>query len=176
MTKEEYLPHRLTLLALEKEHTRARDALANQRRALPLTEVTTPYTFTTSSSTKTTLHDLFSGRPQLIIYHFMFSPDWDAGCPSCSLFADSIPNLAHLQGHGTSFVAVSRAPIEKINAYKQRMGWDFPWVSSFESPFNYDVGVTQDESVKPVEYNFKNKEEMVKRGIEYFTSGEQPGQ
>ena len=105
----------------------------------------------------------------------MFSPDWEQGCPSCSLLGDSVPNLSHLHGHSTSWVAVSRAPIEKINKYKERMGWTFPWVSSFESSFNYDFGVTQDEAVKPVMYNWKTKQELEECGQPWFAKGEQPG-
>jgi len=175
VSPSEYLPLRLSLLEAEKKNTRERDALSRQRRTLPVVEVTTDYTFTNEDGKKVTLAQLFDGRPQLIIYHFMFSPDWDAGCPSCSLFADSIPDLRHLNGHSTTFVAVSRAPIEKVKAYKKRMGWKFPWVSSFETSFNYDFHVTQDEAVAPVLYNWKTKEEMEKRGIGFFAKGEQPG-
>ncbi|EXJ57944.1 hypothetical protein A1O7_05367 [Cladophialophora yegresii CBS 114405] len=173
----EYLPLRLSLLEAEKENTRARDELARQRRALPVVEVTTPYTFTDATGRKLTLADLFDGRAQLIIYHFMFDPDWDAGCASCSLLGDSVPDLRHLHGHSTTFVAVSRAPIDKINAYRARMGWtsSFPWVSSFGSSFNHDFGATQDEAVAPVKYNFKTKEELEARGMGYFARGEQPG-
>jgi len=175
VSPSEYLPLRLSLLEAEKENTRARDALARQRRSLPVVEVTTPYTFTNEDGKQVGIGELFDGRPQLIIYHFMFSPDWDAGCSSCSLLGDSVPDLRHLNGHSTSFVAVSRAPIDKIKAYKKRMGWTFPWVSSFGTSFNYDFHVTQDESVTPVLYNWKTKDEMEKRGIPYFATGEQPG-
>jgi predicted dithiol-disulfide oxidoreductase (DUF899 family) len=175
VSAEEYLPLRMSLLEAEKENTRQRDAVNRQRRSLPLVEVTTKYTFTNEDGKKVSLHDLFDGRPQLIIYHFMFSPDWEGGCSSCSLLGDHVPDLRHLQGHSTSFVAVSRAPIEKIKAYKKRMGWKFPWVSSFGTPFNYDFQATQDESVKPVLYNWKTKDEMEKRGMPYFARGEQPG-
>jgi predicted dithiol-disulfide oxidoreductase (DUF899 family) len=137
--------------------------------------VTKDYTFTAEDGSQKTLLDLFEGRSQLILYHFMFSPSWTAGCPSCSLFADHIPTLTHLNGHSTSFVAVSRAPIEKINAYKERMGWTFPWVSSHGTNFNFDFHVTQDENVAPVMYNFKTKQEMLDRGVAYFAEGEQPG-
>ena len=179
VTPSEYLPHRLSLLEKEKQLTRARDALNAERRSLPLVEVTTPYEFTAldeSGNKKTvTLADLFAGRPQLIIYHFMFDPDWDAACPSCSLLGDSVPPLEHLNSHSTTFVAVSRAPIEKIVKYKERMGWKFPWVSSNGTSFNYDFHVTQDEAVAPVKYNWKTKEEMVARGQPWFAKGEQPG-
>ncbi|KIW33054.1 hypothetical protein, variant [Cladophialophora immunda] len=175
VSQAEYLPLRLSLLESEKENTRARDELARQRRSLPVVEVTTPYTFTNEDGKEVSLVDLFDGRPQLIIYHLMFSPDWEAACASCSLLGDSVPDLRHLHGHSTTFVAVSRAPIDKIRAYKQRMGWTFPWVSSSGSSFNYDFGATQDEAVRPIQYNFKDKEEMEKRGLAHFARGEQPG-
>lgn len=105
----------------------------------------------------------------------MFDPSWDGGCSSCSVVGDHIPALEHLNSRSTSFVAVSRAPIDKIAAYKKRMGWTFPWVSSFEGDFNYDFKVTQDDDVVPVEYNFKTKQEMLDKGQPWFTEGEQPG-
>lgn len=179
MSPIEYRSARLDLLAKEKELTRARDALTAERQALPIVEVTKDYAFTAigpnGEKTAVNLSDLFDGRPQLVIYHFMFAPDWEAGCPSCSLLGDSVPPLEHLHSRSTSFVAVSRAPIEKIEAYKKRQGWKFPWVSSHGTDFNYDFGVTQDETVRPVEYNFRSKEEMEKRGQPYFATGEQPG-
>jgi len=176
VSPSEYLPLRLSLLEAEKENTRARDALTRQRKTLPVVEVTKDYTFAADSSgKKVSLGDLFAGRPQLILYHFMFSPDWEGGCPSCSLLGDSVPDLSHLHGHSTSFVAVSRAPIEKIEAYKKRMGWKFPWVSSFETDFNYDFQATQDEAVQPIKYNFQTKQELVDRNHAYFAQGEQPG-
>ncbi|PGH23154.1 hypothetical protein AJ80_02786 [Polytolypa hystricis UAMH7299] len=181
VSPDEYRSARLSLLAKEKEATRARDALAAERRKLPMVEVTKPYTFTgingdTAKEQTLTLSDLFSGRRQLIIYHFMFDPSWEAGCSNCSLMGDSIPPLHHLHTRSTSFVAVSRAPIEKINAYKERMGWtSFPWVSSYNSDFNYDMHVTGDQAVRPVEYNFKNKEELERVGQGFFSRGEQPG-
>lgn len=175
VSPSDYQPLRLSLLQAEKENTRARDALAKKRRALPVVEVTKPYTFKTESGETVTLEDLFAGRAQLIIYHFMFGPDWEAGCSSCSMVGDAVPDLRALNSHSTSFTAVSRAPIEKIAAYKKRMGWTFPWVSSFESSFNYDFHVTQDESVTPVLYNWKTKAEMEAAGQEFFAKGEQPG-
>jgi predicted dithiol-disulfide oxidoreductase (DUF899 family) len=138
--------------------------------------VTKPYTFTGDSGKKSlSLSDLFFGRRQLILYHFMFDPEWDAGCSSCSMMGDSIPRLEHLNARSTTFVAVSRAPIEKIAAYKKRMGWTFPWVSSYDSDFNYDMHVTEDEAVHPIEYNFKNHKELLERGQDFFARGEQPG-
>ncbi|KUL87768.1 hypothetical protein ZTR_03145 [Talaromyces verruculosus] len=175
----EYRAARLSLLAKEKEATRARDALAAERRKLPAVEITKPYSFTVISKDgekKTiSLSDLFHDRRQLIIYHFMFGPEWDAGCPSCSVMGDSFPALEHLNSRSTTVVAVSRAPIEKINAYKKRMGWTFPWVSSYGSDFNYDMHVTQDENIATIEYNFKSKDELLRDGQDYFAKGEQPG-
>lgn len=124
---------RQQMLVKEKAFTRARDALAAERRNLPVVEVTKPYTFTTldvSGNEQTvSLVDLFGPHRQLIIYHFMFGPTWEAGCSSCSFFADHIPSLVHLNSRSTAFACVSRAPAAKIDAYKKRMGWTFPWVS-----------------------------------------------
>lgn len=173
-----YRASRLELLAKEKQLTHAYDELCKDRRTLPVVELTKAYTFTRLTAEGTqesvTLPDLFEGRRQLIIYHFMFDPTWDGGCTSCSGLGDSIPPLEHLHARSTSLVVVSRAPIEKIAAYKERMGWGFPWVSSSGSDFNYDFHVTLDEDVAPVEYNFKGKEELEERGPE-FAKGEQPG-
>jgi len=105
----------------------------------------------------------------------MFSPDENEGCSSCSYFGDHVPDLRHLHSRNTTFVAVSRAPIAKIEAFKKRMGWKFPWYSSHGTDFNYDFKVTQDETVAPVEYNFRSKDELEKRGMPYHTRGEQPG-
>lgn len=176
----EYRAKRLSLLAKEKEATRVNDALAAERRQLPVVELRKPYTFTIISpkdgqKKEVTLLDLFSGRRQLIVYHFMFDPSWEVGCSSCTLLGDSFPTLEHLHSRSTSIVAISRAPVEKIEAYKQRMNWTFPWASSYGSDFNYDMHVTQDESVCEVEYNFKNKDELLKLHQDVFTKGEQPG-
>lgn len=175
----EHLVARLALLEKEKELTRAYDKLAAQRRTLPLVEITKEYVFTTLDShkqeTQITLSELFEHRRQLIIKHFMFDPSWDAGCTSCSMSADYLVALEHLHSRDTSLVVVSRAPIQKIEAYKQRMGWVFPWVSSFGSDFNYDFHVTLDSGVAPVEYNFRSEAELLSRGLTYSTKGEQPG-
>lgn len=126
-------------------------------------------------SGKTSLLDLFDSRKQLIIYHFMMTPEEEEGCSSCSFLADHIPNLSHLHSRQTSFVVVSRAPLDKIEAFKKRMGWTFPWVSSFGSDFNYDFHVTLDEAVAPVEYNFKDKATLEKEGKSFLTKGELSG-
>jgi len=129
------------LLAKEKEATRARDALAAERRTLPRVRIDKDYTFARPDG-KATLPDLFEGRRQLLLYHFMFGPNQDAGCDGCSMFVDQIGHLAHLHARDTSFALVSRAALAKITAYKKRMGWAIPWYSSFESDFNVDFGVS----------------------------------
>lgn len=129
------------LLIKEKELTRARDALNAERRKLPMVKVEKSYEFHGDNGTISFL-ELFSGRRQLIVYHFMYAPDWKAGCDGCSWVADAMTHPAHLHARDTSLVMVSRAPLEKINQYKTRMVWSIPWYSSFESDFNYDFGVT----------------------------------
>jgi predicted dithiol-disulfide oxidoreductase (DUF899 family) len=128
------------LLAEEKEATRARDALAAKRRRLPMVRIDKDYVFDGPDG-KASLLDLFEGRGQLLLYHFMFGPNQDAGCDGCSMFVDQIGHLAHLHARDTSFALVSRVPIAKIEAYRERMGWTIPWYSSFESDFNVDFGV-----------------------------------
>ncbi|MDN3558917.1 DUF899 domain-containing protein [Vreelandella neptunia] len=129
------------LLIKEKELTRARDALSAERRKLPMVKVAKSYEFHGDGGPISFL-ELFGGRRQLIVYHFMYAPDWKAGCDGCSWVADAMTHPAHLHARDTSLVMVSRAPLEKINQYKTRMGWTIPWYSSFESDFNYDFGVT----------------------------------
>jgi len=189
VSREEWLAERKTLLLKEKEMTKKMDQLSAERRRLPMVEVTKNYLFEGPSGEvavrKVNLLDLFEGRKQLIIYHFMFDPNnapegksgapWDEGCDGCSFVADNTPNLAHLHARDTSFVVVSRAPLSKINPFKKRMGWTFPWYSSYGSNFNYDFHVTIDESVAPVEYNFKSKKELEAKGEAYHIEGEQPG-
>jgi predicted dithiol-disulfide oxidoreductase (DUF899 family) len=163
------------LLAEEKAMTRARDVLNTKRRELPMVEVEKDYVFEGGDG-KASLLDLFDGRRQLIVGHFMFDPNWDEGCPSCSAGADKISDglLKHLHARDTSLVEVSRAPLDKIEAYKARKGWTFPWYSSYGSNFNYDFHVTLDESVTPVEYNYRTKAEHEQAGTSYYVEGEQP--
>lgn len=137
-TREEWLTARSDLLKREKELTRMSDDLARQRRELPWTPVEKEYTLQTENG-PTTLAELFDGRSQLVVYHFMFGPDWDAGCPVCSSIADSFNGvLAHLRARDVTMICISRAPIEKLLAYRKRMGWDFTWASSHGSDFNFD--------------------------------------
>jgi predicted dithiol-disulfide oxidoreductase (DUF899 family) len=142
VSHEEWLKARLELLAAEKELTRQRDALTRQRMALPWEPVEKPYRFEGPNGA-VSLAGLFEGRSQLIVYHFMFAPDWEEGCTSCSFMADNFNGIPiHLNHRDATFTAVSRAPFAKIEAYKKRMGWSFPWVSSNGSDFNFDYHVT----------------------------------
>ncbi|MFT4158995.1 DUF899 domain-containing protein [Shinella sp.] len=158
VSREAWLNARKTLLALEKEETRLRDKVRAERLALPWVKVDKTYTFETPQGHKT-LADLFDGRSQLIVYHFMYGPDWDAGCPGCSFMADHIDGmLPHLNNHDVTMIAVSRAPLEKLEAYRKRMGWKFPWVSSHGSDFNFDyhVSFTKEELASgKVMYNYR---------------------
>jgi predicted dithiol-disulfide oxidoreductase (DUF899 family) len=143
--RDEWLVAREALLAREKEHTRSGDNLARQRRELPWVRVEKEYRFETDQGTRT-LAELFDGRSQLLLYHFMFGPSYEAGCPTCSSGADAVNGvLPHLNARDVTMVYVSRAPLEKIRAYKRRMGWSFPWVSSAESDFNFDFEVSRTE-------------------------------
>ena len=144
--REAWLRARKELLEKEKAYTRQGDELAALRRALPRLKVDQDYVFD-SPAGPVSLADLFDGRSQLIVQHFMFGPDWEAGCPSCSFWADGYnPLVVHLNQRDTSLVVVSRAPIDKIEAYRQRMGWDFNWVSSLNNDFNFDFNVTASEA------------------------------
>ncbi|MEA2192381.1 MAG: hypothetical protein QOI73_2502 [Solirubrobacteraceae bacterium] len=147
---------RIALLEEEKALTRARDALNVKRRELPMVEVDKAYLFTGPDG-EASLLDLFEGRLQLIVGHFMFDPSWEDGCPSCSAGADEVSQglLDHLHARDTTLAYVSRAPIEAIERYRAKKGWRFPWYSSHGSDFNYDFHVTLDESVAPPEYNFR---------------------
>lgn len=175
-SRNKWLDARKELLKKEKQLTHARDALASERRRLPMVKVEKNYEFKGPDG-KTDLLGLFEGRRQLIIYHFMFDPDWDKGCPSCSAWADHIArgHLNHLHARGTTLALVSRAPLAKIQPFKERMDWKVPWYSSYGSNFNYDFHVTQDESVAPVEYNYRNKATLEHLGQHYHVEGEQPG-
>jgi predicted dithiol-disulfide oxidoreductase (DUF899 family) len=174
VTRDEWLVARRELLAREKAATRARDELTAERRRLPMVEIDKDYVFEGPSG-KVGLRDLFEGRSQLIVYHFMFDPTWDEGCNACSVVADNVGHLAHLHARDTSFALVSRAPLSRIEPFKARMGWTLPWYSSLGSDFNYDFHVTQDEAVAPVEYNYRDKTELIEAGMPYRTSGEMPG-
>jgi predicted dithiol-disulfide oxidoreductase (DUF899 family) len=169
VSKDEWLVARKQHLSKEKEFTRLRDELSRQRRELPWVRVEKNYAFDGPKG-KETLADLFDGRSQLIVYHFMFGPEWEEGCPSCSFLSDHVDGgLVHLAHRDVTFLVVSRAPLPKIEAFKKRMGWRFKWVSSYGSDFNFDyhVSFTKDEMAKgKVHYNFELNE---------FPSEEAPG-
>jgi predicted dithiol-disulfide oxidoreductase (DUF899 family) len=142
VSKNEWIEARKVLLQKEKEFTKLRDQLSQQRRDLPWVAVDKEYVFDGPNG-KETLSELFDGRSQLIVYHFMYDPNWDAGCPSCSFWADNFNNIiVHLNQRDVTMIAVSRAPFNKIDAYKKRLGWDFKWVSSFDTDFNHDYYVS----------------------------------
>jgi len=157
VSQEEWIAARRALLVKEKAHMRAADALAEERRALPRMKIEKTYTFDTERGRKT-LAELFEDRQQLIVHHLMYPPEWEAACPGCSFQAEHIDGPAqHLENHNVSIVAVSRAPLDKILAYRERMGWRFPWVSSFESDFNYDFHVSfrkEQVAAGKIDYNF----------------------
>jgi len=168
---EEWRAARVALLEQEKELTRRRDALSAQRRRLPMVEITKPYRFQGPHG-ELGLLDLFEGRLQLIVGHFMFHPEWEDGCPSCSAGADEVADglREHLAVRDTTLAYVSRAPLEKLERYKAKKGWTFPWYSSNGSDFNYDFDVTLDASVKPHEFNYRGPEELPAS----FAESEQP--
>lgn len=176
VSRKKWRKKRKELLQIEKELTRLRDELNADRRRLPMVKIEKEYEFDGRDG-KVNLPDIFEGRLQLIVYHFMFDPEWETGCPSCSAWADHIArgHLHHLHSRGTTLALVSRAPIEKIQTFKERMGWKIPWYSSYGSDFNYDFHVTQDESIAPVEYNYRDKATLEHLGQHYHTKGEQPG-
>lgn len=160
--REEWLAARRELLAAEKAHTRQGDELARRRQELPWVPVEKDYRFDTEDGEQM-LADLFGGRSQLLVHHFMFGPDWEAGCPSCSSVADGYDGFrAHLEHHDVALWAVSRAPLDRLLAYRRRMGWSFPWASSTRSDFNFDFEVsytaerlTDDERANGIEHNFR---------------------
>jgi predicted dithiol-disulfide oxidoreductase (DUF899 family) len=169
VSQTEWLKAREELLAQEKKFTKERDALSRQRREMPWVEVTKPYRFETSEGKKS-LADLFAGKSQLIVYHFMFHPDWTAGCKSCSFWADNYNGtLDHLAARDTAMVAISRAPLAKLEAFRQRMGWRFPWASAIGEDFNHDFGVsfTKDE--------IASKEKLYNYGTRAFGIEDAPG-
>ena len=161
VSRDKWLAARLELLEAEKELTRRSDELARQRQELPWVRIDKEYRFETDQGSAS-LADLFRGRSQLLVYHFMFGPDYKAGCPSCSAIADGFDGfVVHLANHDITLSAVSRAPLAKLQAYKRRMGWSFPWASAFGSEFNYDFQTANTEEQQrsgAVEYNFRTED------------------
>jgi predicted dithiol-disulfide oxidoreductase (DUF899 family) len=162
VSHDQWIAARTAFLAKEKEFTRLRDKLDQQRRELPWEAVTKNYVFEGPDG-RQTLGDLFDGRRQLVVYHFMFGPDWDAGCPHCSFWADNFnPIIVHLNQRDVTMVAISRAPYRKIAEYKRRMGWSFKWLSSLDTDFNFDFQASfrpEDLKEGTVFYNFKHQKE-----------------
>ena len=157
-TRKQWLEERLELLGAEKELTRRSDQLAQRRQTLPWVKVDKEYRFDTEEG-RASLTDLFRGRTQLLVYHFMFGPDYSAGCPSCSMIADGFDGFAvHLANHDVMLWAISRAPLAKLQSYRRRMGWAFPWASSFGTDFNPDFSVSFTEEAQRdggIEYNYR---------------------
>lgn len=178
VSRDEWLAARKALLIKEKEATRIRDAVNAQRRRLPMVRIDKDYVFEGPNGPLRLL-DMFEGRRQLYIHHFMWVDEHDAGCPTCSTAADMNFNsaqLAHLEERDITFACISRAPFAKLAAYKAYKGWHFPWYSSFGNHFNYDMHVTLDESKAPIEYNYRSKEELQQSGMsDDMFKGDWPG-
>jgi predicted dithiol-disulfide oxidoreductase (DUF899 family) len=174
-SREEWTAARKDLLVQEKEHTRRRDDLNRERRELPMVEIDKDYTFEGPAG-PVSLLDLFEGRSQLVVVHFMFDPSWEDGCPSCTAGADEVsPGLLdHLHARDTTLAYVARAPLPKIEKYKHKRGWTFPWYSSYGSDFNYDFHVTLDADVTPVEYNYRTEDEFAALGVSLYTEPGKP--
>jgi predicted dithiol-disulfide oxidoreductase (DUF899 family) len=177
-SRDEWMAARMELLAREKQLTRQTDALNADRRRLPMVRIDEDYVFTGPDG-EVGLVDLFEGRRQLIVQHFMFDPEWEDGCSSCSAGADEMANglLDHLHARDTTFAAVSRAPFEKLEDYRKRKGWEFPWYSSNGSRFNYDFHATIDESVAPLEINYRTRSDIERpegAAIAWAATADQP--
>lgn len=173
-TEAEWREQRLQLLESEKELTKHKDKVNAERRRLPMVKLEKSYTFEGADGEQR-LQDLFKGKLQLIVYHFMFDPEWDEGCSGCTGYVDALGDLSMLEDRDTNFVLISRAPLAKLEKYKEEKGWTCPWYSSFGSDFNYDFHVTLDESVTPVEYNYRDKEEMIAKHSVNPVEGEEHG-
>ena len=174
VSRHDWLHQRKALLAEEKALTKDGDRINAERRRLPMVKLENTYVFDGPAG-KTRLADLFGGRRQLIVYHFMFDPTWEKGCPGCTRYVNALGDLALLAERDTSFALVSRAPLSKLEAYRAQKGWTLAWVSSFGSDFNYDFHVSNDETVAPFEYNYRNKAEMEAREGRVPSGGEAHG-
>lgn len=169
VSREEWLEARKPLLEHEKQLTREKDRVNAERRRLPMVKLEKSYEFDTPEGKKN-LKDLFQGQKQLIVYHFMFAPTWEKGCPGCTGFVNALGDLSELAERDTTFMLISRAPLAKLEAYKALKGWDMPWASSFDSDFNYDFHVSHDPKVTPPEYNYLPEPEATgeSHGISVF--------
>jgi predicted dithiol-disulfide oxidoreductase (DUF899 family) len=174
VSEAEWLVRRKALLVAEKELTQHLDRVNAARRRLPMVKLEKNYTFDGPRG-QVPLLDLFAGRRQLIVYHFMFDPAWEKGCMGCTGYVAALGDLSLLEQRDTTFVLISRAPLPKLDAYKKTKGWAWPWYSSFGSDFNYDFHVTLDERVRPVEYDYRTKAEMEAAKAPNATQGEEHG-
>ena len=176
VSRDQWLAARKKHLVNEKKLTKEKDKVNAERRRLPMVKIDKKYVFEGPKG-KRTLRELFDNQRQLIIYHFMFDPEWEKGCPGCTSYINALGDLLMLHDRNTNFVVISRAPFEKLEAYKKLKGWDISWYSSFDNDFNYDFHVTLDEKVAPIEHNFLTKTELEKRKKDepYFMTGEQHG-
>jgi predicted dithiol-disulfide oxidoreductase (DUF899 family) len=173
VSREEWLTERKALLADEKELTKHLDRINAKRRRLPMVKIDKEYVFEGADG-KATLLNLFEDRRQLIVYHFMFDPTWEKGCVGCTGLVNALGDLTMLNERDTTFVLISRAPLEKLERYKAQQGWNLHWFSSFENGFNYDFHVTLDESVMPIQYNYRDRSELEqkKHNEPHFLKGE----
>jgi predicted dithiol-disulfide oxidoreductase (DUF899 family) len=174
VSPDEWLAARKTLLEHEKEVTKHRDRVNAERRRLPMVKIDKDYTFAGPQGT-VKLADLFDGRIQLIVYHFMFDPAWEKGCMGCTGYVDALGDLSMLNDRDTTFVLISRAPLPKLEAYQAHKGWSVPWYSSFGSDFNYDFHATLDENVTSIEYNYRDKAELEQKNGPDLRQGEAHG-
>jgi predicted dithiol-disulfide oxidoreductase (DUF899 family) len=174
VSRDIWLEARKALLIKEKDLTRQRDEVNALRRRLPMVRLEKRYVFDGPDG-ETRLLDLFDGRRQLIVYHFMFGPDWEAGCPGCTGFIDSLGDISMLAARDTSLAVISRAPLAKLERFKADHGWRLPWLSSCRSDFNYDLHVSQDAAIAPIEHNYRGEAELEQRGEQRFTYGENHG-
>jgi predicted dithiol-disulfide oxidoreductase (DUF899 family) len=174
VSRQQWLSERKKLLAQEKELTKQYDRVNAERRRLPMVRVEKNYMFEAPGG-ELSLKDLFEGRRQLVIYHFMFDPSWEKGCSGCTSYANAIGDLGMLRDRDTTFAFVSRAPLAKLEAYRERHGWNIPWYSSLGSDFNYDFHVTNDEKIAPIEYNYRSKAELEANKVPNAIVGEEHG-
>lgn len=172
--REEWLTARMQLLEHEKELKHRYDQVSAERRRLPMVRIEKEYKFQGPKGA-VRFADLFDGRRQLIVYHFMFDPEWEEGCAACTGFVEALGDLSMLAQRDTAFALISRAPLPKLEAYREQKGWKLPWVSSFGSDFNYDFHVTLDARVAPVEYNYRSKAEMLAHHVPNMDAGEEHG-
>ncbi len=173
-SRSEWLAARRALLEKEKQLTRERDALSEQRRRMPMVRIEKHYVFEGPQGNMSLLA-LFDGRRQLIVYHFMFDPDWEKACAGCAGFVEDLPRMKGLHERDTSFALIARAPQAKLKAYAEAMGWDIPLYSSFGGDFNYDFHATTDEKVAPSEYNYRPRADHIANNEPWFADGEHHG-